>query len=153
VDKVVSVSADRHLPGRVHELSVCKLILSICGRHRRYLEFSCRQMKVIMSLTADASDGKTGCQSSADACGRGWYLWRKRKCLRLHISSAVAGINCDGRHHESVSLLSCFLLACIMSAITRLLCTSVTCTVVVTALTKSVNHFPFALRLWGVDDT
>jgi len=30
--------------------------------------------------------GKIGYQSSADACRRRRYFWRKRKCLRPHIS-------------------------------------------------------------------
>jgi len=39
-----------------------------------------------MSLSADAAGGKTEYRSSADACGRGRYFWKKQKCLRTHIS-------------------------------------------------------------------
>jgi len=40
----------------------------------------------VNASAADATDGKMGYSPSADACGCVQYFWRKRKCLRLHIS-------------------------------------------------------------------
>ena len=60
-------------------------------------------------LTADAAHGKTGHQSSADACGLRRYFWRKRKCFAsAHLSSAAASISRDSRHHEPILLLHSF---------------------------------------------
>jgi len=39
----------------------------------------------VNASAADDADGKTGYQSSADACGHVWYFWWKQKCLYLHI--------------------------------------------------------------------
>jgi len=40
----------------------------------------------VNASAADAANGKTGYQSSSDACGHIRYFWRKRKYLHLHIS-------------------------------------------------------------------
>jgi len=51
-----------------------------------------------MCLTADATSGKTGYQSLADAVVDGISSGSKNVCVRL--SSAVAGISHDGCHRK-----------------------------------------------------
>jgi len=75
-------SADAHR--HVHE-RVCKLILSVHGGCELYLVLSRAHLYVIMSLTADTANGKTGYWSSRDACGHVRYFM-EAKCLRPHIS-------------------------------------------------------------------
>jgi len=54
-----------------------------------------------VSINADAADVKTGYRSSANA--REQYFWWIQKMLAsAHLSSAVAGINCDGGHSGAV---------------------------------------------------
>ena len=93
-----------------------------------------------MSLTADAANFKTGYRSSADACGRGRYFWRKRNYLHLHISHLrwwasitttatmslfhyyayfVITLFSLGSHHERYNEVAVYLIFAIFSWINR----------------------------------